>query len=194
MAVVIDPDQDLMARSQAGDREAFAVLVARYQGRMRAYVARYIANAEEVHDLVQESFLNVYQALASFDLSRPLWPWLRTICHNQVCNSLRRQEVRRRSAAALVDVALLGRGDDADEDERARVEEARVSALKQCLQRLRPDDRELLHWRYFLGEAVSAISARLHARANSISMRLNRLRLALAQCAQRTLTEHGDGG
>lgn len=188
-----DPEQledaRLMALAAAGDRDAFAAVVTRYQGRMRAYVARHVATLEDVHDLVQDAFLAAYQAVGDFDPRRPLWPWLRAICHNHVCNHFRRRAVRERGHAAIVDAALAATPEPDVEPAEVAADERLAAALRRCLERLPGPDRELLDWRYRLGEAVSAIAGRLGLRPNSVSMRLNRLRAALHDCARRGLAE-----
>ncbi|VFS48268.1 Sigma-24 [Budvicia aquatica] len=58
-------DQVLVERIQKGDKNAFNVLVVRYQNKVAALVSRYVPQAD-VPDVVQESFIKAYRALASF--------------------------------------------------------------------------------------------------------------------------------
>ncbi|MBU0492550.1 MAG: sigma-70 family RNA polymerase sigma factor [Chloroflexi bacterium] len=79
-------ERGLVQAAQAGDREAFAELVRRYQGRIYNMALRMTANPETAADLAQESFLRAYAALPRFDAAWPLAPWLFTITAN-LCRS-----------------------------------------------------------------------------------------------------------
>ena len=61
------PDEELVARVLAGDQGSFGVLVARYQDRLVSFLFRMLRDLETAHDLAQEVFLRVYQALDRFE-------------------------------------------------------------------------------------------------------------------------------
>ena len=100
-------DQRLVRQAQAGDRDAFALLVRQYQSGLRGLVALSIPNRDDVHDLVQEAFVDAWRGLDGFDPTCPFGPWLRTICRNRVRKFLRDRLPQRRREQALVDEALL---------------------------------------------------------------------------------------
>lgn len=62
------------------------------------------ADRDRAEDLVQDIFLNLYRALPSYDVTRPLLPWVMTIARNKLRDGWRRQGRRGRS----VDVEELG--------------------------------------------------------------------------------------
>jgi hypothetical protein len=61
------PDEELVARVLAGDQESFSLLVERYQDRLVSFLFRMLRDLDTAHDLSQEVFLRVYQALDRFD-------------------------------------------------------------------------------------------------------------------------------
>jgi RNA polymerase sigma-70 factor, ECF subfamily len=75
-------DADIMARVQAGDREAFGLLVSRYASRLLRFADSKLQNADLAEDLVQETFLSAYRARGSYDARFAFSTWLWTILLN----------------------------------------------------------------------------------------------------------------
>ncbi len=179
----MDDERQLVARAKAGDHQAVAGLVRLHQARLRALAARYVADVDDVYDLVQDTFLDAYRALARFDESRDFGPWLRTICRNRVMSHLRERATRRAHHLALVDLAFerqaasdlaAGDGDEADGE--------RIAALRQCLGGLTDSHRALVELRYHQGLPVCDISQRLAKSEAGVGMMLMRIREALLRC------------
>src|SRR4051794_19232014 len=78
------PEQDGAALSDArlvedarrGDRDAFGVLVQRYERRLVRVLLRFVSEVELAKDLAQETFLRAYVRFDQFDPSRRFGPWL----------------------------------------------------------------------------------------------------------------------
>ena len=83
-------DEELMAAYVGGDRSAFAELFARYGPRLQRLMQRDMSRAEDAHDLVQQTFLQLHRARNDFRVDAKLRPWLFTIALN-----LKRQHFRR---------------------------------------------------------------------------------------------------
>ena len=56
-------DQKLVERVQRGDKNAFNLLVTKYQHKVANLVSRYVKNHSDVPDIVQEAFIKAYRAL-----------------------------------------------------------------------------------------------------------------------------------
>ncbi|MBN2561611.1 MAG: RNA polymerase sigma factor [Phycisphaerae bacterium] len=82
-------DEKLLADFLAGRDEAFTALVERYSQDLYKFVARFVRGAATADDVVQETFVQVYQAAAGFDSSRRFRPWLFTIAANKARDHLR---------------------------------------------------------------------------------------------------------
>ncbi len=83
-------DQVLVERVQAGDRNAFNLLVVRYQHKVAGLVTRYVS-AGDVPDVVQESFIKAFRALDSFRGESAFYTWLYRIAVNTAKNYLTAQ-------------------------------------------------------------------------------------------------------
>lgn len=88
-------DAQAVRRCLAGDREAFADLVARHQDRVHGLCLRLCAgHGADAADLAQETFVRAYRALGRFDPNRPLLPWLLRIAANLCRDHGRRLRAR----------------------------------------------------------------------------------------------------
>jgi RNA polymerase sigma-70 factor (ECF subfamily) len=81
-------DQQLVARAQAGDKQAFDLLVSKYQRKLGRLLARFIRDPAEVEDVAQEAFVKAYRALPSFRGDSAFYTWLYRIGINTAKNYL----------------------------------------------------------------------------------------------------------
>jgi RNA polymerase sigma-70 factor (ECF subfamily) len=83
-------DEELLTRVRHGHREAFGVLVRRYERELYGYLHRYIGDGTLAEDVFQNTFLQVFVKIASYEPGRPVRPWLYTIATNQAIDAMRR--------------------------------------------------------------------------------------------------------
>ena len=81
-------DQLLVERVQSGDKQAFNVLVSKYQCRLMRLVSRLVHDQAEAEDVVQESFIKAYRALRHFRGDSAFYTWLYRIGLNAAKNFL----------------------------------------------------------------------------------------------------------
>jgi RNA polymerase sigma-70 factor (ECF subfamily) len=81
-------DQALVERVQKGDKNAFNLLVTKYQQRVANLVSRYIKNHSDVSDVVQEAFIKAYRELPNFRGDSAFYTWLFRIAVNCAKNHL----------------------------------------------------------------------------------------------------------
>ena len=87
-------DEELVRTVLDGDRERFAELVGRYQSRLVNYLFRLVRNSDDAHDLAQEVFVRVYQALDRFDPAYRFSTWLFRVAQNAAIDQIRRRRFR----------------------------------------------------------------------------------------------------
>ena len=76
------PDEDVMEHFQAGDEQAFNILIQRYKDRLHNFLYRYTHNHLDCEDLVQETFLRVYRSKDSYERIAKFSTWMYTIALN----------------------------------------------------------------------------------------------------------------
>lgn len=106
-------DQLLVERVQAGDQQAFNLLVAKYQRRLLRLVTRVVHDPAEAEDVVQETFIKAYRALRHFRGDSAFYTWLYRIGINTAKNFLVTQG-RRAPTSTETDADRAEGFDDAD--------------------------------------------------------------------------------
>lgn len=93
-----ESDEDLMLRVQAGDQDAFADLMGRYEHRLFNYLKRMTKNAADAEDIYQDAFLKVFRSAGRFRPDGKFRPWLYQIATNS-CMDLMRKRTRRKETS-----------------------------------------------------------------------------------------------
>ncbi|HYC21394.1 MAG TPA: sigma-70 family RNA polymerase sigma factor [Candidatus Bathyarchaeia archaeon] len=83
-------DDEIVGRVQQGDRQAFAVLVARYQRMVFALALRMTGDRNEAEDVTQTSFMNAFRRLADFRGEASFKTWIYGIALNE-CRMVHRR-------------------------------------------------------------------------------------------------------
>ncbi|MFN7834311.1 MAG: RNA polymerase sigma factor RpoE [Burkholderiaceae bacterium] len=83
-----DIDQLLVKRVQAGDKDAFKLLMGKYQQKVGRIVSRLVKDPDDVDDVVQESFIKAYRAINNFRGDSAFYTWIYRIAINAAKNHL----------------------------------------------------------------------------------------------------------
>src|SRR4026208_2600645 len=81
-------DRALVERAQRGEKQAFELLVAKYQRKLGRLLSRFIRDPAEVEDVAQEAFIKAYRALPTFRGDSAFYTWLYRIGINTAKNYL----------------------------------------------------------------------------------------------------------
>jgi RNA polymerase sigma-70 factor, ECF subfamily len=81
-------DRQLVVRAQQGDKQAFNLLVEKYQRKLSRLLSRFIRDQAEVEDVTQEAFIKAYRALPAFRGDSAFYTWLYRIGINTAKNYL----------------------------------------------------------------------------------------------------------
>ncbi len=138
-------DRELVERVQAGDKQAFDVLVLRYQHRLLKLIGRYVREPQEASDVAQEAFIKAYRAIPRFRGESSFYTWLYRIGVNTAKNHLVAQGRRPPDAdidaqdAERYDLDSTLRHQDTPEAEayRDEVERTVVDAIAELPEELR---------------------------------------------------------
>ncbi len=81
-------DQQLVERVQRGDKQAFNLLVIKYQRKLSRLISQFIRDSAAVEDVTQEAFIKAYKALSTFRGESAFYTWLYRIGINTAKNFL----------------------------------------------------------------------------------------------------------
>ena len=175
-----------MARTPAphsvADSAAFVREVTANQRRLYAFILSLVRKPADADDVLQETNLVLWQKSAEFTPGTNFVAWAFRIARFQVMALRKRQ---RRTHEAFDDelIDLLAR----DAETRADDDEARRTALRGCVQKLRPDQAALIAERYEPGGCVNDMAERAGKSPKALSEQLARVRATLLKCVSRTL-------
>lgn len=96
-----ETDRILVERVQGGDKQAFGLLVTKYQRKLTRLLSRMIRDSAEVEDIAQETFIRAYRALSGFRNDSAFYTWLYRIGVNTAKNWLVTQRRRAPTSTAL---------------------------------------------------------------------------------------------
>ena len=94
-------DRLLVERAQRGDKQAFGLLVQKYQRKLARLLSRFIRDPTEVEDVAQEAFVKAYRALPAFRGDSAFYTWLYRIGINTAKNYLMAMGRRAPTSTAL---------------------------------------------------------------------------------------------
>ncbi|WP_168190352.1 RNA polymerase sigma factor [Luteithermobacter gelatinilyticus] len=91
-----DLDDETLAREmRAGSHGAFEEIMRRYKARLYAFICRYVTDREEAYDLLQETFVSIYEKIHLYDPSRRFSTWAFQIALNKCRDWGRKNTLRR---------------------------------------------------------------------------------------------------
>jgi RNA polymerase sigma-70 factor (ECF subfamily) len=100
--MAFDDDSKLARKVQKGDRQAFEVILAKYERPIFSFIYNFFQDRALCEDLTQETFLRAYRFIGSFRLKEKLSTWLFSIAKNLCID-----ELRRKKKDATVDIGAV---------------------------------------------------------------------------------------
>ena len=174
--MVADTDEVIFARVQAGDREAFAVLVERYQRRAFAVALRLLGRRADAEDAVQQALLRLYESRAAYTPRWRLNTWFYRILTNACIDELRRARAFRPLDG--LEVAAP------DAPDRSLARRERDTILQASLATVPVEARIVLTLHYGDRQTYREIGAIRGISVNTVKTHLRRGRAALRKALQ----------
>ena len=166
-------------RVQQGDIQAFGDIVRQTSAQLVRVAARVIGDLAEAEDVVQESYINAYQALTQgqFDARAHLLTWLRRIVTNRAIDAIRSR--RRRPSLDDSKIEAGGEGAVYAESRMALIE------MQDWMNALVPEQRAALVLSVLEGLSNAEIAQIMGSSEGAVEQRLVRARVALRQRIQK---------
>ena len=160
VALRFKDDADLARRLRERDAGAMRELYDHYGRLIYSLIQRMVRNSAAAEDLVQETFLRIWNRMPAFDQERgALGPWVLTVARNRAIDYLRSADGRM-SAGALDLDRMEHPGQFCDFDNRAlSLDRARM--LKEAFEKLTPNQKTVIELAYYEGLSQTEMADRM---------------------------------
>ena len=183
---ISDEDAALVAAAQAGDGTAFEQLVSRYESKLFRIAYNIVHNAADAQDVVQNTFIKVFQNIGRFQSHSKFSTWLYRILVNQ---SL--MEVRKQRTNPLADLLADADGEEdrlpidfsdwRPNPEQQYTESELRDLLTRLLQELRPALRVVFIMHDIEGQPLQEVADALDLTLSAVKTRSLRARFHLRE-------------
>ena len=181
-------DKVLVERVRKGDKQAFNLLVAKYQYKIQNLVSRFIKDRSEQEDVTQEAFIKAYRAIANFRGESAFYTWLYRIAVNTAKNHLvgagRRPPAQ---GVELDDGAIVGAVDGLTEmnsPEAILQNDELVQIIRKAIADLPDELRQAITLREFDGLSYEDIAKAMSCPIGTVRSRIFRAREAIEQAME----------
>ncbi len=152
-------DAGLVARLQRRDPHALAELYDRYGRLAYSLILRVVRDTGVAEDLVQETFLRVWNRVQGFDAEKgAVGPWLLAVARNRAIDYLRSATGRARNSLELEATEHPALFSDMEKDILRSDKTRRVKA---ALEKLPPNHRQVIELAYFEGLSQTEMAERM---------------------------------
>jgi RNA polymerase sigma-70 factor (ECF subfamily) len=187
----------LVAQAKAGDQNAFAELVNRYERKVYRLAKNITRNDEDAEDVLQDAFLKAYTHLDNFKGDSKFYTWIVRIAVNEALMRLRKRKTDR--SVPLDEPVELGEETvtreiavwDDNPEQRYSQEEWRA-ILDQAVEGLKPDFRTVFVLRDIEELSTEETAETLGISVPAVKSRLLRARLALRETLTRQFKRKGE--
>jgi RNA polymerase sigma-70 factor, ECF subfamily len=178
-------DAALLRATSGGDRDAFRVLVERYERRAFWAAFHLLGDEEEARDVVQEAFVRVYRSMDRFDERRPFYTWFYRIVTNLAIDHLRHMRLTRRIASEEATESLAG---GAPPSSPVESNETRRN-VRRALDLLPPKFKAVMVLRELHGLSCKEIATIVSSTHATVRWRMHRARKLFREAYDRVATQ-----
>ncbi|MFL6797671.1 MAG: sigma-70 family RNA polymerase sigma factor [Xanthobacteraceae bacterium] len=179
-------DEVLIGRIAHGDRLAMQVLYARHHVRVFRFVVRLVRNEATAEDLISEVFLDVWRQAGRFEGRSAVSTWLLAIARFKALSAL-----RKRPDEELDDEVAGALEDGSDDPEVALEKKDKSIILRNCLQGLSAEHREIIDLVYYHEKSVEEVAGIVGIPENTVKTRMFYARKRLAELLRAAGIERG---
>jgi RNA polymerase sigma-70 factor (ECF subfamily) len=190
-------DEELMRRTQQGDKQAYSLLYERYNQAVLSYLYRMLGNLDDVEAIGQEVFLRAFRFAATYRYPQKFSTWLFTIARNLAINSARRR--KRAPVRAANELGIEGAEETSDPLDVAGkatldpAEREQIARLLEALDELPPDQREVVMMGVFQDLSYEEMEKITKVKAVTLRSRMFHALRRLAKMVGTELKSRGSG-
>lgn len=169
-------DQQLIQAILAGEVEAYGQLMARYESKLLRFAGSIVHDDDDAADVVQESFIKIYQHLRAYDQKRQFSSWAYRIVRNEALNFIRSR--KRTFFGEAAEVVLTNLANLVSPELEYAGLELR-DRMGQALQALPERYRSPLQLHFLEEQSYKEIAERLQLPIGTVGTRINRAKTML---------------
>lgn len=154
---------DLTLLISGGDIVAFETFYKLYFAEIWSFAAHYVLSKEIARDIVQDSFVHIFNNRKSIDPKQTLKGYLYTIVKNRCLNHLRSYKIADSNKAGLIEAIVFSNTSEYDDELMERVESCKrqLSEQQQRIITMKIEGRSYLEIAEVLGIKVSTVSVHI---------------------------------
>lgn len=174
-------DVALIQRILNGDQNAFATLVRKYQQQIHTLAWKKTGDFQIAEDIVQETFLQVYQKLETLEGPTQFTGWLYQIAHRRCIAWLRKNRIQTEplEETDISEIETEAYSEYVATEQAKTTAEAQRDLVEKLLAKLKERDREVIMLHYFEEMSSPEIGKSLGVSENTIKSRLHRAKQQL---------------
>lgn len=184
-------DLAIVIRAKAGDQTAFAELMDKYKEPVYYLLLKMIKNTDDADDLTLEAFGKAFNRIHQYEPRYAFSTWLFKIASNNAIDFIRKKRVHvtsidnayTNSEGESVSLDIDGGHPDPEE---VLIRQQKVKAMRQVVEKLKPNYRELVIKRYFEELSYEEISEEMNLPLGTVKAQLFRARAFLAEIMEHT--------
>ena len=174
-------DEELIARFQEGDEQAYVELVNRFRNRLMSFIYRYVNDMEQAEDIVQDALIKLYTHKHYYKNIAKFSTWIYTIAANLAKTELRKKKTRKVTYLSQMgpeerDYELPAVEPDTDELAQSEYIENKIQA---AIQKLPLHFRTVTILRDIQELSYEEISKIVDVPLGTVKSRINRARIQL---------------
>jgi RNA polymerase sigma-70 factor (ECF subfamily) len=165
-------ENDLFMLAGNGNHGAFRKIVEKHQSFVYALAFRFLGNAADAEDAVQESFIRVWRHLSEFDSRKKFTTWLYRIVANLCLDQMKSRSRRRKTILIQSENDLANFPDPAGDPDRAFDDREKVRMVHRLIQDMPDKQRMVFVLRDLQDLSVEEVSGILNMPRHSVKSNL----------------------
>lgn len=167
-------DYEIIHAVLNGDKNAYAVIIDRYQNFVFSLVGRLIPDREDVKDIVQEIFIKTYFALPQYNIKYEFKSWLYKIALNYILDFIRGKNYRDK-IISFENIETIEDNSFGHKIVEVEIElDEKIKKLEKAINKLKLKYKEVILLRYIEKLKVEEIAEVLSISCNTAKVRLHR--------------------
>jgi RNA polymerase sigma-70 factor (ECF subfamily) len=181
-----EDEQRLIERVAAGEQSALAALFQLRHLQIFRFILRLVRNEAMAEELTNEVFMEVWRGAGKFSQRSSVLTWILSIAHNRTVSTLRKRRESSWDEDAAKEIPDCG-----DNPETVAQKADKSAAMRQCMERLSAEHREVIDLVYYHEMSIAEASAIVGIPENTVKTRVFHARKKLSEFLKEAGVDRG---